>query len=111
MSPTSAIRDTVLGLVGKTRDGRASVSVYLQPRSSKNKICGLHDGALKIAVTAPPVDGKANREAARYLASVLRLPPAHVTLVAGQQSRRKLFCVESLSEEELDARLQALLRG
>ena len=95
--------------VGRTHDGTGALRVFIQPRASKNKVCGLHDTALKLAVTAPPVEGKANKAVAIYLAQLFGVGRSNVVLVAGQQSRRKTFSFSTLTEEDLRSRLQALL--
>jgi hypothetical protein len=66
------------------------VAVHVQPRASRNAILGWHGEALKVALTAPPVDGEANAALQAYLAKALGLKKAQVTLVQGQSSRHKL---------------------
>jgi uncharacterized protein (TIGR00251 family) len=59
------------------------------PNAARTQVQGLHDGALKVRLHAPPVDGKANAALAQWLAEVLEVPRAGVTLVRGTSSRRK----------------------
>ncbi len=101
--------DGVADAIGKTKEGNPTLRVYIQPRAAKNRFCGLHGDALKLAVTAPPLDGKANREVVVYLAEILGVSRKSVDLLSGRQSRNKLFCFFSLSETELRERLQRLL--
>ncbi|BDD85734.1 DUF167 domain-containing protein [Desulfofustis limnaeus] len=96
-------------IVGCGKDGSATVRVHVQPRSARSRLCGIHDGRLKLAVNAPPVDGKANRAVAEFLAHVLGVKSSSVTLLSGLQSRKKLFGVASLSEAEVRQRLAGLL--
>ncbi len=77
------------------------IAAAIQPRSSRNQIDGLHDGALKIRLTAPPVDGAANKACARFLAKCLGLSPAKVSIVKGLTSRNKTLHIQGLSEAAL----------
>ena len=72
------------------------VSLYIQPNASKTEIVGEHNGALKIKVKAPPVDGKANEEVIRFLSKKLDIPKSKIQLVSGQTSRHKRFLIEGL---------------
>ena len=64
-----------------------TLSVRVHPGARKNGVTGVHAGALKISLTAPPVDGKANEAVIAFLADALHLPRARVALVAGATSR------------------------
>jgi len=64
-------------------------SVRVVPRASRSEIVGLHDGALKIRIAAPPVEGAANNELVRFLAKKLGVPRSAVTLASGANSRSK----------------------
>ena len=63
--------------------------VYVQPRASRAKVQGVHDGALKVAITAPPVDGEANAALIKLLAKHFGVARSTVSLVAGERSRNK----------------------
>ena len=63
--------------------------IVVQPRSSRNKIAGLHDDALKIKLTAPPVDGAANKMVVTYLAQCLDLPKSRLEIKTGHTGRQK----------------------
>ena len=67
--------------------------VHIQPKASKNAIVGLHDDALKIRLTAPPVDGAANKMCIHFLAKELGIPKSAIDIVAGQTSRNKYICI------------------
>jgi len=75
------IQENTLGLKFK---------VFVQPRSSKNMIAGLHGDALKIKLTAPPVDGAANKMCIKYLAKCLNVPKSSMEIISGHTSRTKL---------------------
>ena len=79
------------------------LSVYVQPRASKNEIAGLHDGVLKVRLTAPPVEGAANEALIRLIAEVLGVPRRQVSVVAGSSGRRKILQIEGVSAAQLAA--------
>lgn len=82
-------------------DGSLVLKVYVQPRASKNEITGIHNGGLKLRLTTPPVDGKANKAVLAYLAKKLGLPKSSLTLKSGHQNRNKVVVIEHCSEERL----------
>jgi len=65
------------------------LNVHIQPRARQDEICGIHGEALKIRITAPPVDGKANAHLTAFLARQCQLSKAAVTVVSGESSRQK----------------------
>jgi len=65
------------------------LDVLVAPRASRNRILGVHDERLKIQLTAPPVDGKANDALVRFLADVLGIAKAQVEIVGGPANKRK----------------------
>ncbi len=71
-------------IVGGVRFG-----VLVAPRASRETVIGTHDGALKVALTAPPVDGAANEALIAFVAKALRVARREVRITAGQRSRRK----------------------
>ena len=84
-------------------------TVKVHPRARKNAITGEIGGVLKVAVTAPPVEGRANEACVRLLADALNVPRASVTIDAGQGSRNKVIRVAGLSAEEVRSRLESAL--
>jgi uncharacterized protein (TIGR00251 family) len=97
-----ASRAGILGDVG------AILQVRVQPRASKNELVGWQAGALKIRLTAPPVEGAANAALVAFLAEVLGVRRGELRLLSGDTGRNKRLEVASLSPEELAARLEAL---
>jgi len=63
--------------------------IHLQPRASKDEVCSLYGDALKVRITAPPVDGKANQHLIRFLAKCFGVPKSQVNLLSGERSRNK----------------------
>lgn len=80
-------------------------SVRVTPRASQDKIAGWEGEVLRVRVTAPPVEGRANDALLRLLARALDVPTSRLRLVKGQTQRNKVIAVEGLSEEEVRARL------
>jgi uncharacterized protein (TIGR00251 family) len=79
--------------------------VRAQPGARKAGIVGEHGGALKVAVTAPPEDGRANKALVEVLCESLGVKRSQVELVSGQTSRDKRFVIRGLSVVELQQRL------
>ncbi len=86
----------------------ARIEIRVQPRASRTTISGMRAGILRIRVTAPPVDGKANAAAIALLAQTLDVPKSAIRLVKGASRREKTLAVESMSQEEVDRRLNLL---
>ncbi len=85
----------------------ATIEILVQPRASRAKLGPMHDGRLKVAVTAPPVDGEANAAVIELLAKELGIPRRQIEVIAGASSRRKTVRIECADAQ---ARLEALLR-
>ncbi len=83
------------------RDGAFCLSLHIQPGAKKSRVAGLHGEALKIRLAAPPVDGKANTALVAFVAELLQLPRAAVSLKSGQTSRQKVLRVEGVDEKRL----------
>ena len=88
-----------------TRPEGALLPVRVQPRARRNEVVGWQGAALRVRVTAPPTDGRANQAVVELLAAVLGLPRASIALVSGAASRDKLLRVERHSLPDLRARL------
>jgi hypothetical protein len=84
-----------------------TLSVRVHPGARKNGITGTHAGAVKIALTTPPTDGRANEALIGLLAELLRLPRARITLLTGATSRTKLLRITGKSAAEVTAALLA----
>ncbi len=84
----------------------ATFAVKVHPRAKKDAITGEAGDALKVALTAPPVDGKANAACIAFFAKFLKVPRASVSIASGATTRNKLVRVVGLSAEELRPRLE-----
>ncbi len=87
-----SIREEKDGVVFKVR---------VQPRSSKNQVAGLFGDALKVRLTAPPVEGEANEACCAFLAKLLEVPRSRVEIVSGHTGRNKLVGVEGITLEKV----------
>jgi uncharacterized protein len=91
-----SIRDTPAG---------ATFQVKVQPRARKNAVVGEAGEALKLALTAPPIEGRANQACIAFLAELLNVARSSVTIAAGQSSRNKVIRVAGVSAAQVEARL------
>ena len=77
--------------------------MHVQPRASKNELVGMHDGCLKVRLTAPPVEGAANDALVRLIAETLGLPRRNVSVVAGSTGRRKILEIDGATDVQFAA--------
>jgi uncharacterized protein len=92
------------GFAKDVADG-CTVAVRVHPGARKNAVTGVHADALKIALTAPPADGRANDALVAFLADALGLPRARIAIAAGLTSRTKLIRITGRSAAEIRAAL------
>jgi uncharacterized protein (TIGR00251 family) len=83
----------------------ATFAIKVHPRAKKNAITGEVGDALKVSLTAPPVEGRANDACIEFFGKVLNVPQSSITIAAGQNSRNKVIRVTGLSAEEVRRRL------
>jgi uncharacterized protein (TIGR00251 family) len=82
-------------------------AVRVQPRARRNALVGELGEALKISLTAPPIDGRANDACIEFLAEVLKLPRSSVTIVSGQGSRNKIIRVAGCTVQHVTKMLDS----
>ncbi len=87
------------------------LKVYIQPKSSKNEIVGAYRDGIKIRVTAPPSEGKANQTLIKFLAKELRIPESNIEILKGHHSREKILRISEIMEQELLEKLKGNLKG
>jgi uncharacterized protein len=92
------IRDTAAGV---------TFSVKVHPRAKKNAITGEFGDALKLSLTAPPVEGRANDACIEFFANLLKVPRSSVTIASGETSRNKVIRVAGVSAEDVRRRIQS----
>jgi uncharacterized protein len=84
-------------------------SVKVHPRARKNAITGIIGDALKLALTAPPVEGRANQSVIEFFADLFEIPRSSVTIASGETSRNKLVRIAGLTKVAVAARLSERL--
>jgi hypothetical protein len=87
----------------------ADLRVHVQPRASKSEAVGWREGSLAVRLTAPPVEGAANKACREFLAELLGVRRADVELISGDKSREKRFRIHGLEDAELRRRVDARL--
>jgi len=87
----------------------ATFQVKVHPRARKNGITGVIGDALKVALTAPPVEGRANEACVKFLAEFLNVPRSSVTIAAGEASRQKLIRIAGVTAAQVEERLRGIL--
>jgi len=83
------------------------LSVRVTPKAARDRILGFDGDTVRIAVTAPPVEGRANDAVVKFLAKTLDLPASRFCVVRGHTQRNKVIAVDGLSGEEARSRLEA----
>jgi uncharacterized protein (TIGR00251 family) len=91
-------------IVRDSKDG-AVLKVHVQPKSSSTECVGRYGDALKIRVAAPPIDGEANEELIRFLASELSIPPTAVHIRSGVSGRQKLILLKGVRAQHVNVYL------
>ncbi len=86
------------------------LKVYLHPKSSRNEIVGPYRDGIKVKVTAPPVEGKANEALIRFLAKELGVSQSCVEIIRGEHSREKTLMISGNVDEELAKRIEIIKR-
>ena len=85
------------------------LSIHVQPKASRTRLAGLHGEALKLCLTSPPVDGKANAAVIKFFAKLFKTPRAAVILTSGEASRDKRLILAGISAAQAEAVLRPLL--
>lgn len=73
------------------------LTLYIQPGAKHNQICGLHNGALKIKLATPAIEGRANEALLQFIAKLFKVPQRHVELRKGNKSRHKIVAINGSS--------------
>jgi len=85
--------------------GGVRVQLLIQPRGSKNEVVGIHEGRVKVKLTAPPVEGAANKALVAYISAVIGVPKRQICLTKGEVSRRKTVEISGVTIEEVETAL------
>ena len=84
------------------------VKVKIVPGSSQNKIVGVYNNALKITITAPPVEGKANKKCIAYLAKYFDVAKSRIEIISGKTSKIKLIKIYDISKKDFFEKLEKI---
>ena len=84
------------------KDGGVSFSVILTPRASRAKISGIQENSIRIKVSSPPVDNKANIECIELLADIFSIAKSNIKILQGHKSRRKTIQVNGLTPQRAE---------
>lgn len=87
------------------RETPLTITVQVQPRSSSDEIIGVHEGRLKIRISAPPVDGKANERLTEVIAKAFGVSKSSVEIVKGHHSRVKTINISGIGREDYETLL------
>jgi len=90
-------------------DGGIILTLYIQPRASKNEVCGIQGNALKIRLTSPPVDGAANKCCCDFMVELFKVPRSGVQILSGKASRHKRVRICGKDPAELRLALEGLI--
>ena len=88
----------------------ATFQVKVHPRARKNAITGVLGDSLKLALTAPPLEGRANDACIAFFADLLNVPRSSVRIAAGESSRQKLIRVAGVRAAQVEDKLRSVLR-
>lgn len=91
------------------RDAALLLELQIQPGATRDEFVGLHGDRLKVRISAPPVDGRANRHLLEFLAAEFAVPRAHVVLLRGESSRSKAVRIDA--PRTIPAIVQRLIDG
>ena len=85
------------GLQVSETDGGLTVRLHVLPRAKRGELAGLHNGALKVKVMAPPVEDAANRAVIEFFSDLLGIPKSNLKILAGNKSREKVLQIKGIS--------------
>jgi uncharacterized protein (TIGR00251 family) len=77
--------------------------IHVVPRSAKCEVAGVQGDALKLRITAPPVEGQANTECIRFLSDILGVRKKQVTILSGHKSKKKTVAIEGVRRKDIEA--------
>ncbi len=88
-------------LINQLDDGSLTFKLLVVPRASRSEVVGEHEGALRVRIAAPPVNGAANEEVTRLISGLLKVSRGAVNVVKGQTSKRKIIRVHGAAVGEV----------
>ncbi len=92
-------------MIDETADGLI-LTIVAQPKSSKNEVIGPYNGAIKIKIMAPPMEGRANEALVEFLSEILDIPRKNISLIKGKTSKYKRFHIVGCDKEILKQKMR-----
>ncbi|MCD6262377.1 MAG: YggU family protein [Deltaproteobacteria bacterium] len=86
------------------------IKVKILPRSSRNQVVDITEGVFKVKLTAPPVEGQANKALKKFFSSILKVPKTDIEIVAGTKSRNKSLVIHGVSSHHIKALLYKAIK-
>ncbi|HIM62096.1 MAG TPA: YggU family protein [Dehalococcoidia bacterium] len=96
--------------MAKKPEDSCILKVRVQPKASRNQVDGFEDDTLRLRVTAPPTEGKANAGVIALVAKTLGVSKSRLEIVRGHGSRAKVVAIDTLSEQEVHRRIAAVIK-
>ena len=96
--------------MAKKPEDSCTLKVRVQPKASRNQVDGFENGTLRLRVTAPPTEGKANAGVIALMAKTLGVSKSRLEIVRGHGSRDKVVAIDTLSEQEVHRRIAAVIK-
>ena len=78
-----------------------TLAITVLPRSSKSEVTGIHDGLLKVRLSSPPVDGKANDECVKLFSKLFKVPKTDISIIKGDRSKRKKVKISGANADSI----------
>jgi len=94
-----------------TSTERCTLKLRVQPKASRNQVDGFEDGTLRLRVTAPPTEGKANAGVIALLSKTLGISKSRLEIIRGHSSRDKVVFIQTLTEQEVRQRIEVVVSG
>jgi uncharacterized protein (TIGR00251 family) len=89
---------------------RTTLTIQVQPRAKRSEVLGFVDGILRLKVSAPPIEGKANKEVVSFLGDVLDIAKSNIDIERGHTSKTKVIAISGLNRDQIYERLEAARR-
>jgi uncharacterized protein (TIGR00251 family) len=89
---------------------RTTLTIQVQPRAKRSEVLGFVDGILRLKVSAPPIEGKANKEVVSFLGDVLDIATSNIDIERGHTSKTKVIAISGLNRDQIYERLEAARR-
>ncbi len=90
-------------MIKNSKESSVTIEVLIQPRSSRDEIAGIHDGRLKIKISAPPIEGKANERLTEVIGKVFGVPKSSVDIVRGKSSKIKTLKIYGVDRKAYES--------